>query len=194
MNEQRFFKFVKWYFNFTSEKFYGRPSNATMFYISKKERLVAIFMAYLLFFVSWSILFLKINGIFFIFLADIIVFITLLCLTRFSISYYILLFYKIHKKNRSINDRAIVEECIFYNFSKQIRNAILKYYKIADVRGNIFYLKYFLTVKNGNRNIKKYITLKITSNKIYLNNDKISTVRLNDICDFEELIKVKKML
>lgn len=195
MENKTFFNFIKWYFKFISDKFYEIPSNTSLPYITKKERLGLVIAAYLIFISSWFILFLEINGKYFLFSIPIIIFIVLLCLTRFSFTYYFILYKKSKKINRSINDKVIIEECMLYKVSKKIRNVINQYYKIIDVRGTIFSLKYYLfdRTKNNNSNSrKKYIILKIKSNKIYLNGKKISNKRLINTSELNNLFSVER--
>lgn len=193
MENKTFFNFVKWYFKFTSDKFYEIPNSGR--YITKKERLGLVIAAYLIFISSWFIFFLEINGKYFLISIPIIIFSILLCLTRFSFTYYFILYKKFKNINRSINDKVIIEECMLYKVSKKIRNVINQYYKIIDVRGTIFSLKYYLfdrTKKNDSNSRKKYIILKIKSNKIYLNGKKISNKRLINTSELNNLFSVKR--
>lgn len=195
MENKTFFNFVKWYFKFIGDKFYVIPVNTSLHYITKKERLGLVVAAYLLFIASLSVLFLQMTGKVWLFLFIMIIPIVLLCLTRFSFTYYLILYKKSKKINRSINDKVIIEECMLYKVSKKIRNVINQYYKIIDVKGTIFSLKYYLfdRTKNNNSNSrKKYIILKITSNKIYLNGKKISNKRLINTSELNNLFSVKR--
>lgn len=195
MENKTFFNFMKWYFKFISDKFYVIPVNTSLHYITKKERLVLVVAAYLIFVASWSILLLQITGKVWLFFSIMIIPFVLLCLTRFSFTYYFILYKKSKKINRSINDKVIIEECMLYKASKKIRNVIHQYYKIIDVRGTIFSLKYYLfdRTKNNNSNSrKKYIILKIKSNKIYLNGKKISNKRLINTLELNNLFSVER--
>lgn len=195
MENKTFFNFIKWYFKFISDKFYETPSNTSLHYITKKERLGLVITAYLIFISSWFILFLEINAKYFLFSILIIIFIVLLCLTRFSFTYYFILYKKSKNINRSINDKVIIEECMLYKVSEKIRNVINQYYKIIDVRGTIFSLKYYLfdrTKKNNSNSRKKYDIIKIKSNKIYLNGKKISNKRLINTSELNNLFLVER--
>lgn len=195
MENKTFFNFMKWYFKFISDKFYVIPVNTSLHYITKKERLGLVVAAYLIFVASWSVLLLQTTGKIWIFLSIMIIPFVLLCLTRFSFTYYFILYKKSKKINRSINDKAIIEECMLYKASKKIRNVINQYYKIIDVTGTIFSLKYYLfdRTKNNNCNSrKKYIILKIKSNKIYLNGKKISNKRLINTSELNNLLSLER--
>lgn len=195
MENKTFFNFMKWYFKFISDKFYVIPVNTSLHYITKKERLGLVVAAYLIFVASWSVLLLQTTGKIWLFLSIMIIPFVLLCLTRFSFTYYFILYKKSKKINRSINDKVIIEECMLYKASKKIRNVINQYYKIIDVTGTIFSLKYYLfdRTKNNNSNSrKKYIILKIKSNKIYLNGKKISNKRLINTSELNNLLSLER--
>lgn len=195
MENKNFFNFMKWYFKFISDKFYVIPVNTSLHYITKKERLGLVVAAYLIFVASWSVLLLQTTGKIWLFLSIMIIPFVLLCLTRFSFTYYFILYKKSKKINRSINDKVIIEECMLYKASKKIRNVINQYYKIIDVTGTIFSLKYYLfdRTKNNNSNSrKKYIILKIKSNKIYLNGKKISNKRLINTSELNNLLSLER--
>ena len=195
MENKTFFNFMKWYFKFISDKFYVIPVNTSLHYITKKERLGLVVAAYLIFVASWSVLLLQTTGKIWLFLSIMIIPFVLLRLTRFSFTYYFILYKKSKKINRSINDKAIIEECMLYKASKKIRNVINQYYKIIDVTGTIFSLKYYLfdRTKNNNSNSrKKYIILKIKSNKIYLNGKKISNKRLINTSEVNNLLSLER--
>ena len=195
MENKTFFNFMKWYFKFISDKFYVIPVNTSLHYITKKERLGLVVAAYLIFVASWSVLLLQTTGKIWLFLSIMIIPFVLLRLTRFSFTYYFILYKKSKKINRSINDKVIIEECMLYKTSKKIRNVINQYYKIIDVTGTIFSLKYYLfdRTKNNNSNSrKKYIILKIKSNKIYLNGKKISNKRLINTSELNNLFSLER--
>lgn len=195
MENKTFFNFMKWYFKFISDKFYVIPVNTSLHYITKKERLGLVVAAYLIFVASWSVLLLQTTGKIWLFLSIMIIPFVLLRLTRFSFTYYFILYKKSKKINRSINDKVIIEECMLYKVSKKIRNVINQYYKIIDVTGTIFSLKYYLfdRTKNNNSNSrKKYIILKIKSNKIYLNGKKISNKRLINTSELNNLFSLER--
>ncbi len=195
MENKTFFNFMKWYFKFISDKFYVIPVNTSLHYITKKERLGLVVAAYLIFVASWSVLLLQTTGKIWLFLSIMIIPFVLLRLTRFSFTYYFILYKKSKKINRSINDKVIIEECMLYKASKKIRNVINQYYKIIDVTGTIFSLKYYLfdRTKNNNSNSrKKYIILKIKSNKIYLNGKKISNKRLINTSELNNLFSLER--
>ena len=102
-----------------------------------------------------------------------------------------ILYLKSKKINRSLNDKVIIEECILYKCSEDFRNVINQYFKIVNVRGTIFTMKYYLFYKSKNVNsksYKKYSILKLKSNKIYLNGEKISNKRLINISEFDDLL------
>ena len=84
---------------------------------------------------------------------------------------------------------------MLYKVSEKVRNVINHYYKIIDVRGTIFSLKYYLfdrTKKNNSNSRKKYIILKIKSNKIYLNGKKISNKRLINTSELNNVFSVER--
>ena len=189
MVNKTFFNFIVWYFKYTNDNLYKKPKSGR--YITKKERLGLVISAYLLFFSSWLVLFLEIKGNYLLFCIPNIIYIVLLFLTRFSLIYYMILYLKSKKINRSLNDKVIIEECILYKCSEDFRNVINQYFKIVNVRGTIFTMKYYLFYKSKNVNsksYKKYSILKLKSNKIYLNGEKISNKRLINISEFDDLL------
>jgi len=191
MENQSFSTFIKWHFNLINDKFYSKSSNATRFNISKNERLIAIVVAYIIFVASWSLLFVPIKGNYVFFIMANIIFVALLFMSRFSLLYYLFIFNKYSKINRSLNDRVIVDECILYKTSNRIRQAISVKYKIIEVKGNISCLKFILKNRSSHKH-NDFIVLKITSNKIRLNGEVISKKRLSDVIELEDLLKNNK--
>lgn len=189
MKDYTFFEFVKWHFKLSTDMFFVESYESTRGTISKRERLPLIIIAYLVFVSSWSLLFLQINGIVWLFALIMIIPPLFLCVTRFSILNYIILYSKYKTLSHSINDKAIVSEFVFYKTEKSVWSTISKYHKIVYTTGNIFCLKYVLLDRSDNKSSKKFYILKITPRKIILNHNVISTKKILDIPELDELLK-----
>lgn len=128
---------------------------------------------------------------FLISIALLLVAIVLLAMCRFSLIYYYLSYVKYRNRNTSVNDMAIVEECLLLNPKNDIRNTISKYYRVIDVRGNIFILKYDLVEKTkkykklSNRDIS---VLKITPNKMVFKNKEVFSSKITDLSDLDHFL------
>ena len=160
---KKFINFIKWYFKYTNDKFYYDSNVSSNFHIKRKERLPVVFISYLILIISLVLLFVLIHGFHWFSIFGIIISLGFLYLSRFSIIYYFILYKKYIIKDKSLNDRIIVEEFIMNDLCKDVRRIISDYYRIIDVKGNIFSLKYKL-IKRKDKN-KKIITLKISSKK-----------------------------
>ena len=156
MRNYTFLEFIKWYFNFTTDKFFVQPSECRRGNISKRERLPLIIIAYLVLVGSWGILFLPMSGKMWLFALVVIVPILFLYVNQFSLLYYLLLYGKYKTLNRSLNDKAIVYEFIFHKSEKSVRSTISKHYKVVYTTGNIFCLKYRLVDISRGKNCKNY--------------------------------------
>lgn len=184
---KKFLNFIKWYFKYTNDKFYYDSNVSSNFYIKRKERLPVVFISYLILIISLVLLFVPIHGFHWFSIFGIIISLGFLYLCRFSIIYYLTIYKKYIKKDKTLNNRTIVEEFIMYDLSKDVRRLISDYYRIIDVKGNIFSLKYKL-IKRKDKN-KKIITLKITSKKICLGKIKIAKTILN-IEDLRKILEI----
>ena len=189
MKDYTFFEFVKWHFKLSTDMFFVEPDERKRGTIGKNERLPLIIIAYLVFVCSCSLLFLQINGIVWLFALIMIIPVTSSFVTRFSILYYILLYAKYKTLSRSINDKAIVSEFVLYKTEKSVWSTISKYHKIAYTTGNIFCLKYVLRDRSDKKSSKKFYILKITPRKIILNHKVISTKKILEITELDELLK-----
>jgi hypothetical protein len=78
--------------------------------------------------------------------------------------------------------------------NNDIRKLISKYYRVVDVRGNIYALKFDLadkTKKRSNRvklSSKDIVTLKFNPNAIFLDKKKIYAGKLINLSDLEEIL------
>lgn len=120
-----------------------------------------------------------------------IVAIGLLSLCRFSWIYYFLLYVRYSNKNASVNDNAIVNECILLNPTNEIRKLISQYFRIVDVKGNIFALKFFLSDKRkpNKRKLsrKDIFVLTFKPNAILLDK-KLNVGKLHELSDLKRLL------
>ncbi len=190
MKNENFACFIKWYFNFTSEKFFIKPVIGS--YITKKERIFLIPTAYLLLISSGFIFFLDENYKYFLFCILIYFSFSSLHSAKFSLIFYFVLYLKSKKKYDSINDRILIEEGMIYKTYQKFRNVINQYYKIIRVKGTMFSLKYVLVLRetiNYNKTNNKKTILKITSNKIFLNRKKISNKKITTLLELNNLLQ-----
>lgn len=186
MQNQNYFSFVKWYFNLTTKNHF--PKKPARRSVSQKERLPMVIFAYLSFVSSPVIFFLPFKDSFL--LSATIIFISLICLSlcKFSFLYYAILYKKSKTINRSLNDKIIIQECMLYKLSQDVRYMLMKYYKIWNTKGNIFYVKYYLISRKKEEKNKNFI-LKIKPKKITINKTVISNKSLANLDEFKELIK-----
>ena len=184
MNKYNFFVFLKWYFKYTTKEFFNHSNSNRPSYVGNRERLPAIIISYLVFIGSFVIFFIPINGIYWLSIFGIIISIGFLFLCRFSIIYYLFIFFKFVRKNNSFNKKIIFEECILYKLNSKLRRLISNYYKIVDSKGNALVLKIYLQERNKGKNYKKEKILKIKANKIIFDGKKI----FDEIYDIDYLI------
>ena len=166
MSKNNFWAFLKWYFKYTNKEFFDNSNSNTPSYVGNKERLPFIIISYFIFISSFVILFIHINGIYWFSIFGFIISIGFLFLCRFSIIYYLFIFFKFVRKNNSFNKKIIFEECILHKLNKKLRRSISNYYKIVDSKGNALVFKIYLQERNKETNNKKEKILKIKSNKI----------------------------
>lgn len=183
---KNFLSFTKWYFNYINDKFYYDTNVSSTFHVKRKERSTVVVISYLILISSLIILFVPIYGIHWFSIFGIIISIGFLCLCRFSIIYYFILYKKYINKDKTLNDRIIVEEFIMYDLCKDVRRLISDYYRIVDVAGNIFCLKFKLRERKNKS--AKIITLKIMPRKIYFGKIKIAE-RISDISILEKILE-----
>lgn len=144
----------------------------------------AIIISYLVFIGSFVILFIPINGINYLSVFGFIISIGFLFRCRFSIIYYLFIFFKFVRNNNSFNKKIIFEECILHKLNKKLRRSISNYYKIVDSKGNALVFKIYLQERNKGKNNKKEKILKIKSNKIIFDGKKI----FGEIFDENQLV------
>lgn len=173
MSKENFWTFLKWYFKYTTKEFFDNSNSNTPSYVCNKERLPFIIISYFIFIASFVILFIHINGIYWFSIFGFIISIGFLFLCRFSIIYYLFIFFKFVRKNNSFNKKIIFEECILHKLNKKLRRSISNYYKIVDSKGNALVFKIYLQERNKEKNNKKDKILKIKSNKIIFDGKKI---------------------
>ncbi len=185
MSKDNFLAFLKWYFKYTTKEFFDHSNSNRPSYVGNRERLPAIIISYLVFIGSFVILFIPINGIKYLSVFGIIISIGFLFLCRFSIIYYLFIFFKFVRKNNSFNKKIIFEECILYKFNSKFRRLISNYYKIVDSKGNALVLKIYLQERNKGKKNKKEKILKIKPNKIIFDGKKI----FDEIFDENQLLE-----
>jgi hypothetical protein len=162
--------------------------------VRKKERLPIVIFAYLL--MSASALLFLVSPLpgYLLSIALLLTAIGFLSMCRFSLIYYCLLYSKYSARNASVNDKIIFDECVLMESNNDIRKLISKYYRVVDVRGNIYALKFDLadkTKKRSNRvklSSKDIVTLKFNPNAIFLDKKKIYAGKLINLSDLEEIL------
>lgn len=192
MDANNYFYFAKWYFDYLGKiRFDDAPAKIhTATKVRRKERLSIVIFAYLLMVASVLLALILPSG-FLISIALLLLAIVLLAMCRFSFLYYYLAYVKYRNRNASVNDRAIVEECILLNPKNDIRNTISKYYRLIDVRGNIFALKYDLvekTKKYKRLSNKDISVLKITPNKMVFKKKEVFSSNITDLSELDRFL------
>lgn len=194
MRMNDFWSFVKWYFDYIGEKCFddSPPVIHTVIKVTKKERLSIIIIAYLLMLIS--LLLLLTSPSYLLSIAMMIATISLLYSCQFSVIYYFLIYVRYKNRDISINDRIIVDECILFDPTSDIRKIISRYFRIVDVRGSIWTLTFLLARKTQklNKRIKlspkDIVTLKFRPNAILFDNRKIYTGKLFDSSDLAHIL------
>ncbi len=201
--KKTFLGFLKWHFvyisnlQFPNDSFKECALNNVNTIPQRWERLPFIIISYII--LLGSIVFFIFNTQFYKYIVLILgamSSIVFLLTFRFSFIYYIVLYKKYSNKDRSLNDKIIYESGILFDTSKDIRKIINKYFKLKYIGGNIFAVKFYLAkrmlkVLDNKKKItildKKYIVLKIKSNKIYFNKKLVATT-LSDISQLEDIL------
>lgn len=193
MNVKDFFRFVMWYFDYIGQKCFDNsaPMIQTVIKVRQNERLPFVVIAYLLMMVSLLLAILH-PARFLLSIAIMIVAIGLLSLCRFSLIYYFFLYVRYCNENTSINDRLIVYECILLDPTNEIRKMIASHFRIVDVRGNIFALKFLLSDKRK-RNKRKLskndmFIIEFKPNAVLLDKKEVYVGKLHDLVDLEKLM------
>ncbi len=196
MIKKGFCGFIKYYFDYTNNKLYdNNKSNIIYRDIKRKERLFVVIVSYVLLIISCSSLFfseMASNGYYLFSIIGIAVSGLMLLLCRFSFTYYLLIYRRFLLSNNSINNKVIVDECIYLQPNRDVRKVILDRYKIIDVKGSVFSVKYYIIDKaKNNKNFKnKHFVLKITPTKIFINGKIIFSEKLLDLSDLADYISI----
>ncbi len=196
MSVNDFLCFVKWYFDYIGNKYFDNspPKIHTVVKVRKKERLLIVIFAYLLMSASALLFLISPPPGYLLSIALLLTAIGFLSMGRFSLIYYCLLYSKYSARNASVNDKIIFDECVLMESNNDIRKLISKYYRVVDVRGNIYALKFDLadkTKKRSNRvklSSKDIVTLKFNPNAIFLDKKKIYAGKLINLSDLEEIL------
>lgn len=162
--KESFWNFFKWYYRYTTNIYFNFTNSNSPTMIRKKDRLSFIMFAYIFLVPTTAILLIPFNIKYLLFIIEILITICSLCAARFSFIYYFILYSKYKKRNNSLNDNVIYQICILLELDNNLRRIISKFYRIVDVRGNIFGVKIYL--KQRKTKNTKFIILKIKSNKI----------------------------
>ena len=182
--------FLKWFFVFVGDQCFDNiPSRFT---IRKKDRLPVVIVAYFIMILSLIFLFIGKNGLnYYCALVLIISSALFLYGCRFSFLYYFIAYIRFYNKDSSINDKIIFEHCVIYSYPTDVTKTISKYFKIVEMKGSIFTLKFYLGARSKRRRKEtnfKTIILKITPNKIYFDGKKIFENKLFDMSDLEKIL------
>ena len=191
-----FLCFVKWYFKYTRDKRFcdERPAIQNMKYIRKSERLFVVIFAYFLMVLSPCFLLIPVRANYWLLIFGEIISIILLAVCEFSFLYYFFVYVRFTKREVSINDRAIAEEIILQEVAKDVRKTISKHYRILEVRGNIFVLKYYLTKLGKRKGItrKDIRVLKIKPQGMVLDGKKIFCGKMQEIATLDSCLLEEK--
>ena len=194
MKENDFWGFLKYYFDYTSNKLYDNNKYNIIYRdVKRNERLFAVLVSYILLILSFSSLFfskITSNGYYWFSIIGIAIAVVILLLCRFSFIYYLLIYMRFLSSNNSINNQIIVDECIYLQPNRDVRKIILNRYKIIDVKGSIFSVKYHIINKaKNNKDFKnKYIVLKITPTKVFINGKIIFSKKMLDLSELADHI------
>lgn len=196
MSVNAFLCFVKWYFDYIGNKCFDNspPKIQTVAKVRRKERLPIVICAYLLMIASALLIVTLPSHRYLLSFGMMIAAIGLLFLCRFSLIYYLFLYVRYHNKNTSINDDLIVYECILLDTTNEIRKMISKYFRIVEVKGNIFSLKFTLADKSKKRSNrvklspKDIVTLKFKPNAIFFDKQKIHAGKLLNLSDLDKML------
>ena len=179
--------FIKFYFNYTSNKLYDNDAPIINHrYIKRSERLFTVLLSYILLTLSCLSLLFNIftsNGYYWVSMMGIAISVVLLIVCRFSFIYYLLIYLRVLASNNSINSQIIADECIYLRLHKDVRKIILTRYKIIDVRGGVFSVRYYLIDRSkAKKNIKtECVVLKISPTKVFLNGRTVLSEKMQDL-------------
>ena len=115
----------------------------------------------------------------------------LLYATSFSFSYYFVAYIKFKNRDNSFNDKAAFEHGVLYSYPTDITKMISRHFKIFKVKGNVFYLKFYLGAKSKKKTSSETIILKITPRRICFDGKKIFDDKLNDMSELEKILSEK---
>ena len=196
MSIKGFLCFVKWYFDYIGQKRFDNsaPKIQTVIEAKRNERLLFVIISYFLIMAALLLMLMIPPHGYLLSFGLLIAAIGLLSLCRFGLIYYFFLYVRYHHKNTSINDDLIVYECILLDSTNEIRKLICKYFRVVEVKGNIFTLKFYLADKAKKRSDrvklsrKDIVTLKIKPNAVIFDKQKIHTGKLLNLSDFEKML------
>ena len=189
-----YFCFVKWYYEYLGNAVFdnSRPKNSTAIKIGRKERLPVIVLAYLLLLAS-VVLFLLLPPPGVLLSAGLLLAaIVLLCMCRFGLFYYYLMYRRYRNRDHTVNDCAITEECILLNSKNVIRKTIEKHYRIIDIRGNIFAMKYHLVEKSKKKkrlSNQDILALTITPTKMLFQRKEVFSSPVADLSVLDDFLR-----
>ena len=186
--------FFKWYYEYFGNAVFDNslPKNSTAIKIRRKERLPVIVLAYL-FLLASVVLFLLLPPPGVLLSAGLLISaIVLLCMCRFGLFYYYLVYRRYRNRDHSVNDCAITEECILLNSKNVIRKTIEKHYRIIDIRGNIFAMQYHLverSKKNKRLSNQDILVLTITPTKMLFQRKEVFSSPVADLSVLDDFLR-----
>ena len=189
-----YFYFVQWYYEYLGNAVFDNalPKNSTAIKIGRKERLPVIVLAYLLLLAS-VVLFLLLPPPGVLLSAGLLfAAIVLLCMCRFGLFYYYLMYRRYRNRDHTVNDCAITEECILLNSKNVFRKTIEKHYRIIDIRGNIFAMKYHLvdkSKKNKRLSNQDILVLTITPTKMLFQRKEVFSSPVADLSVLDDFLR-----
>lgn len=198
MNIKKYMSFLKWFFAKIGDNAFDddvpKRHGYNNFIIRRKDRLTFVILAYLMIILSLILLLIGRNGFHFIALVLIISSVSLLYGCQFSFLYYSFAYIRFINKDRSFNDRIIFEHEVIFNYPTDVTKALSKYFKIFEVKGSVFKLKFYLGARSKKRRKEtnfKTIVLKITPKRIYFDGKVIFNKKLFDISELEKRLSVE---
>lgn len=183
--------FVKWYFKLSTNKLF--PRTGSRYLLGQKERLPLVVLGYVLLLINIVVALFHVDQGFWKYLfIGILELSSLLFVCRFSFIYYFFLYSRFVHRVDSVNDRILVDEIVLLEPSEDVRRMISKNYRIIEVRGSIYAVKYYIVEKTkrykklSNRDL---IILKITPKKILLNKKEVFSHKITDMSALEDCLQ-----
>lgn len=186
-----YFKFVNWYFKYSTVKFF--PKTGSRYHLSQRERLPILLLGYVLLLINVVVaLFHLGQSGYMYFIIGILELCSMLYICRFSFLVYYILYARYIRREDSVNDRIIVEYIILGEYPKDLSRMIEKHYSIRCVENKRFTVNYYLVEKrNKRKNVsqKEFLVLRIAPNKVFFNKQEVFSEKITDMSILEDFLR-----